>query len=256
MNQYKSNWDKFLCKQIDNETTIVMESVLFQSPIIQLLHMDIDREKIVRFIEDIYLRLSNINCSLIYLYQDDPFIGIKRKMESGGGREWLEKTYEKYKKEPYYINRGQHNSDLHLDFLRDYALLSSSVFSRSSLNSLAIENTIWDWAKYHSEILEYFGWLFNPDPIVPLSELQKYAGVYHNEEMNFDINIEMRDGHLIIFGNQNLKPKETNRFYLDDISIVVNFMRNQLGEFGRLIIEEKDLVGNQREEGTSFVRIK
>jgi hypothetical protein len=252
---YISNWDKFLLEQKYNEKTVVMESALFQNPIFHLLHMDIDREAILHFIEKIYLRLTNINCRLVYLFQDDPIIGINRMINTRGGRNWLANTYEKYKHEPYYVNRGQRNPDLHLDFLFEYAMIASSAFSRCSLKTLAIENTSWDWKTYHSKILDHFGWLYNPDPIVPLSELQKYAGIFLNKDMNFDINIEIKDGQLIIFGDKHLKSKETNRFYLDNISIVVNFVRSHSGEFNQLIIEEKDLVGNQEDEGTTFVRV-
>lgn len=255
MELYISNCDKFLNDQKDHESTIVMESALFQSPVLHLLHMDIDREIIVQFIEKIYSRLTDINCSLIYLYQNDPMVGINRMMKTRGDRLWLNNTYEKYKDEPYYVNRGQRSPDLHLDFLFEYASVARSAYSRCSLNSLAIENTNWDWSTYHRSILDYFGWIHNPDPIVPLSELQKYTGIYHNEEMNININIEVKDGQLIIFDAHHLKSKDTNRFYLDNISIVVNFVRSHSGDFNELIIEEKDLVGNQRDEGTRFVRV-
>ncbi|BBH24380.1 hypothetical protein Back11_57250 [Paenibacillus baekrokdamisoli] len=254
MERYITNWDKFLSEQSDTETTIVMESALFQSPILHLLHMDIDREVIVQFIEKIYARLTNMNCSLIYLYQDDPNIGINRMMDTRGGRNWLNKTYEQYKHEPYYANQGDCGPDVHLNFLYEYAQVAISAYSKCSLNTLAIENTNWDWTTYHSKILNYYGWSYDPDPVVPLSELQQYTGIYRNEEMNVDIHIEIKEGHLIIFGDRQLKPKGINSFYLDNISIVVNFVRIHTEPFNQFIIEEKDLVGNQKDEGTRFVR--
>jgi hypothetical protein len=248
MKLYFSNWDKFIIEQSNNQKTVVMESALFQIPILHLLHMDIDREIIVQFIVDIYSKLTNFNCGLVYLYQDN------RMMKTRGGINWLENTYEKYKHEPYYVNRGQHSPNIHLDFLSEYAEVARSAYSKCSLNSLEIENTNWEWTTYHNRILDYLGWLYKPDPIVPLSELQKYVGIYHNDELNLDINIEIKDSQLIIFRDQQLKSKEAHRFYIDNISIVVNFLKGHSGDFNQLIIEEKDLVGNQRDEGTSFLR--
>lgn len=73
--------------------------------------------------------------------------------------------------------------------------------------------------------------------------------------MNLNINIEIKNDELVIFGNLHLKAKEANKFYLDNINIVVNFISDHSGKFNEIIIEEKDIVGNQKDEGTRFVRI-
>lgn len=113
----------------------------------------------------------------MYLYQDDPKVGIRRLINTRGGKNWLDTTYEKYKHEPYYVNRGQRSPDLHLDFLYEYATAACSAYSKCRLNSLAIDNTAWDWTTYKSRIINYLKWSYSPDPVIPLSELPKYTGV-------------------------------------------------------------------------------
>jgi len=255
MDDYVSNWDKFLEDHTGDETTFVLESVLFQTPILYLLHKDIDRDEIVQFIEKIYSRLSDMNCRLIFLFQNNPWVGINRMMEARGGKNWLNHTYEKYKHEPYYINRDQGNAEVHLEFLNEYAQIAHTAYIRSEINTIAIDNTEWDWTEYHSRLHDYLRWTYYPDQIIPISELKKYSGLYHSDEINLNLIIEIKDNELIIFGDQRLKPKEQYKFYLDSISIVVSFMPSPSGKFDQLLIEEKDLVGNHKEEGTRFVRV-
>lgn len=252
---YLSKWNKFLAEHANDDAVIVMESVLFQSPIINLLHSDINRDEIVQFIEELYSLIKTTNGSLIYLYQDDPSFGIDRMLTARGGDTWLNNTYEKYKHEPYYLNRGQHSKDLHLDFLHEYSAIANIAFSKCKLNSLAIENTTWDWSALYRRILNFLELTYSPDPVITTHELEKFVGLFSNEEMELNIQVEIRDQELIIFGDQRLKPKDLNKFYLDNISISLEYISDNNGEFSTLIITEKDIVGNRKDEGTRFVRI-
>ncbi|WEK56057.1 MAG: hypothetical protein P0Y55_08415 [Candidatus Cohnella colombiensis] len=253
---FLSNWIKFLeDRKNESDEIIVMESVLFQSPIIKLLHLDIERNFIAEFIEQLYALLAKIDCSLIYLYQSDPSVGIHRMMESRGGEVWLNHTYEKYKDEPYYKNRGQQGKELHLDFLHDYSVIAEVAYSKSNLCSIKIDNTAWEWGKYQNNILKFLNLSHKPDPVISVKELEKFIGIYHNEEMGITIQIEIKNNELIIFNNYILKPRENNKFYLDNISLSLEYIVDNDGEYSALIIFEKDIVGNRNEDGTRFERV-
>jgi len=252
---YLTNLDLFLAALPEDHSVIVMESVLFQNPIIEQLHLDAGRDDIIRFIEEIYLRLAEINCTLIYLYQDDPAVGIQSMMTERGGENWLKQTYEKYKHLPYYENRSQLSENLHLDFLHEYAGLARDAYARCKLNRLAIDNTAWEWPQYYNNILEFLNLTYMPDPILSPQELMQYVGSFQNVELGVSIHIELQNEQLIIFGNQQLKPRGVHTFYLDQISMSLEFISNDAGGFSSLIITEKDLVGNQKDEGTIFKRI-
>ncbi|TCM96589.1 thymidylate kinase [Paenibacillus sp. BK033] len=255
MKQYLLNWDRFLEEQRDKKTTLVMESVLFQAPILHLLHMDLDKEAIIRFIENICARFTDLEFHLVYLYQDDPMIGINRMINTRGGMKRLNEKFEEFKHEPYYVNRGLTNPESHLDFLSEYAQIAKTANSRCSSWSLSIENTNWDWRSYYHTIVDHFGWSFIPDPIVPYSELVNYVGVYHNEELNLHINVELKDGQLFGFGDRQLKPNDLRTFYLDYVSMKIQFNWGPSGQCCGMIVKEKDLFGNRRDEGTKFIKI-
>ncbi|RUS47031.1 hypothetical protein [Cohnella sp. AR92] len=255
MKQYLINWDRFLEEQRDKNATLVMESVLFQAPILRLLHMDLDKEAIIQFIESICARFADFDCHLVYLYQADPMIGINRMMRARGGTNWLNATFEEFKHEPFYVNRGQTNPESHLNFLEEYAQIAGAANSRCSSWSLSIENTNWDWRSYYHNIVDHFGWSFIPDPIVPYSELVKYVGVYHNEELNLLIHVELKDGQLIGFGDRQLKPNTLSTFYLDYVSMKIHFNLGPSGQCSGMFVKEKDLFGNRRDEGTKFIKI-
>lgn len=200
MKQYLLNWDRFLEEQRDKSATIVMESVLFQAPILHLLHMDMDKEAMIQFIESICERFKDLDFRLVYLYQNDPLVGIKRMLNTRGGIHWLNSKFEEFKHKPYYVNRGQTNPESHLDFLAEYAQIAGIANSRCNPMSLSIENMNWDWSSYYHNIVDHFGWSYVPDPIVPYPDLLKYVGVFHNKELNLHIHIELKDGQLLCFG--------------------------------------------------------
>ncbi|TLS52412.1 hypothetical protein FE782_10620 [Paenibacillus antri] len=176
-------------------------------------------------------------------------------MNARGGKEWLTSTFEKYKHEPYYANRSRKNPESHLDFLHEYAEVARSAFVRCDLRSLAIDNTAWDWTSYHTKLLEYFGWSYVPDPIVPEAELAKYAGIYHNEELRITVHVQVRGGQITVFGDQRVRVKVTHAFYMDNVSILIRFIIDPSGECNQFVVEEMDLIGNQKDEGTRFRRI-
>lgn len=252
---YLSNWSKFLKNQASKDSIIVMESVLLQSPIINLLHMDIDRDEIIDFIVELGSLLSNTDCSLIYLYQNNPSVGINRMMAARGGETWLQSTFEKYKHHPYYLNREQKGKELHLDFLHEYSIIANKAFSKCTINSLAVENSKWEWDLYHKTLLDFLEQSYYPDPNLTLFDLEKFVGLYRSEEMGLSIQVEMVNDELIIFGNQKIKPRDINKFYLDNISMSLEFVVNGTSNPQTLIIYEKDIVGNRHEAGTKFKRI-
>ncbi|MDF2724707.1 MAG: hypothetical protein K0Q59_4382 [Paenibacillus sp.] len=232
---------------------MVFESVLFQNPIIHLLHLDIDRSDIIWFIERIMEKLSGVDSHLIYLYQNDSSIGINRMLLDRGGDIYLQKTYEKFKHFPYYINRGQTGPQLHVQFLQDYADIASQAISKCTLKTKSVENTSWNWHQDYISIMEFLGQTIHPDPELTSEELKKYVGVYRNEELGLTIQIQLIGDALIIFGNQRLKPRSAHAFYLDNISMSLRFSGEPSPK--EVLIYEKDIVGNRNEHGTTFVKL-
>lgn len=252
---YLSNWNKFLSKNENKQTVYVFESVLFQSPIINLLHLDTDRSEIIRFIDELLASLSRVDCSLVYLYQKDSNVGINRVMATRGGESWLEETYEKYKHLPYYKNRGHSDKELHLKFLHDYSEIAGQLFSNCKINSTAINNTPWDWNQDYRTIMDFLGYDIYPDPKISLDELEVFVGLFRNDELGLTIHIEMGNDGLYIFGDQKLKPRDKNKFYLDNISMSLEFLFNGKSIPSEVIIYEKDIVGNRNDIGSKFIKV-
>lgn len=253
---YMSKWNKFLNNNASKQSVFVFESVLFQSPIINLLNFDTDRAEIIRFIDDLLSSLSRVDCSLVYLYQQDPSLGINRMMATRGGESWLEKTYEKYKHFPYYKNRGHSDKELHLKFLHDYSEIAGQVYSKCRINSIAIDNTNWNWNQDYSTIMDFLGHAIYPDPKLSSVELDMFIGLFRNDELGLTIEIQLGNDGLYIFGDQKLKPRDKNKFYLDNISMSLEFLFNDRESSpNEVIIYEKDIVGNRNEIGSKFIKI-
>ncbi|WP_336784677.1 hypothetical protein [Paenibacillus sp. MMO-177] len=247
---YRSKWNSFLAANAAKESVIVMESVLFQAPIIQMLHMDIDSTVIIRFIEELMVTLSRFDCGFVYLYQKDPSVGINRMLTDRGGESWLRNTYDKFKHLPYYKNRNHTGKELHLQFLHEYSQIAQQIFNKMKLKSMGVDNTNWDWDQDYRTIMDFLGCTIYPDPELSKEELEKFSGSYQNDELGITFHIQLRGEDLYIFDHYKLKPRGENTFYLSNISMSLAFIG-----LDEVMVYEKDIVGNRNDLGTVFVRI-
>jgi hypothetical protein len=253
IDSYIYNWDRFFSRDHD-EDIVVMESALFQNPIVHLLHKDVDRPIIKSLLRRVCECISKEESSLIYLYQEDAEAAIHNTINIRGKDDWLLRKHNEYKHEPYFMNRQEQGPDSHISFFLDYAALANEVAKEGIIDTLHIENSEKNYNSYEQQILNKYGLINYRDPIVDTNIKREYAGTYFNKEMNLTLIIELVDNNLIIFGNRDLKAKSSSQFYLNDMSVVVTFVKSE-GKITRLLITEKDLYANQKEEGTPFERI-
>jgi len=255
MSRYLENWERFVSERLDEDGVVVLESPLFQTPILYLLHKDINRPDILRFINRIYAVIGRTDCRIVYLYQKDARVGIRRMMAARGGDAWLQNTFDRCKEEPYYLIRGRSRKEAHLEFLQEYASLANQAFSQCPHPSLGVDNTDWNWDVHFNNILGFLGISFVPDPEIDARELERFVGAFRNEELGVCVQVEAKRDGLFIFGDQRLKPRTSNKFYLDTISMTLEFVADRTGRYNAFLVSEKDLVGNRKDEGTRFERI-
>ncbi|MBQ4898750.1 hypothetical protein KB559_07865 [Paenibacillus sp. Marseille-P2973] len=250
---YLDRWNKFLSNQSSGDV-VVMESALFQSPIVHLLHKDVNRNLIKSVIVNASELLGDIDCKLIYFYQEDAEAAIHQMIDVRGKEDFLLKKHNEYKHEMYFINRMELGINSHISFFLDYAALANEIVKEVSLETISIENSKQDYSLYEQQLINEFDLEYFPDPYVDITILTKYKGIYYNQDLNFSINIELIDDQLFIFGNKKLKPKDNSQFYLDDMSVTANFIKEG-DRVNRVVITEKDLYANRNDNGTVFERI-
>ncbi|MFB9277605.1 hypothetical protein [Cohnella cellulosilytica] len=250
---YYERWAKFL-NNFPDEEIVLMESAFFQSPIVHLLHKDVDREIIKTLISKVGNRLNQEECRLIYFYQQDAPTAIHKMIEIRGGREYLVRKHNEYGNEPYFINRKEQGPESHIAFFLEYSRIAAEIIHEINVSAEIIENSSGDYGLYQKQILEKLNLKYFPDPDLGTSLLKKYSGQYYNQDMDLRISVELKDDSLWIFGNKRMNPKSTTQFYLDDISVLVSFISDKSKVTG-LWITEKDLFANRKDEGTVFERI-
>ncbi|MDR9856202.1 hypothetical protein RJP21_21605 [Paenibacillus sp. VCA1] len=231
-----------------------MESAFLQNPMVHLLHKEAERELFKSLVHKVSNRLSTENCNLIYFYQKDTPTAINKMIEDRGGREYLLRKHEEYKDEPYFRKRQEQGPESHISFFLEYAEIANEIVRELNIPAEIIENSSADYEAYQKQALEKFDLKYVPDPVLETSLLRKYSGLYHNQDMDLKISVEFIKDKLWIFGNKKLKPKGTDQFYLDDISVTVTFITDQSNVTG-LWITEKDLYANHNDGGTVFERI-
>lgn len=255
MKEYIKKWRRFLSNQATEDSVFVMESVLFQNPMINLLNKDVDRDRIKIFITELALILREYETSLIYFGHEDSTNAINEMIESRGGPEFLAQKYEAFKKEKYYINRDHPGPEIHLEFLKEYADMAKELIHKIHLDVLSIDNSRREWKVYEEQILRRYRLAYIPDPFISENEMDECVGIFQNNELNFKIHIEKKERTLYIFGDRKLRCKGKDTFYLDDMSVEITFIKES-GIYKKLIIGEKDIFANQNEEGTVFVKIQ
>lgn len=250
---YLERWNTFLLQHYDSDV-IVMESALFQSPIVHLLHKDVDRSIIQSLIVNVSKLFKEVDCKLIYFYQEDAATAIQMMIDIRGKDDYLLRKHNEYKHEKYFLNRVKQGHESHISFFLDYAVLANKIVKEVAIETIIIENTKRDYSLYEKQLIKQFDLRFIPDPYLDISLLKKYIGTYHNRDMNFSLNIELIADHLFIFGDKKLKPKSSSQFYLDDMSVIADFI-NEDNIIKRVVILEKDLYANRNDNGTAFERI-
>jgi thymidylate kinase len=250
---YYDRWSKFLDK-FPNDEIVVMESAFFQSPIVHLLHKDVDRELIKSLINKVSNLLSKEDCKLIYFYQQDAPTNINKMIETRGGRDYLIRKNNEYKNESYFLNRQEQGPESHISFFLEYSVLANQIVQGVSIPVEIIENSSADYWLYQKQVLEKLNLKHFPDPVLETSLQKKYSGLYHNKDMDLRISVELMDDHLWIFGNKRMNPKGNDQFYLDDMSVLVSFITDNTNVTG-LVITEKDLYANRNDNGTAFERV-
>lgn len=253
LDSHYERWANFLDDSPDEEV-FVMESAFIQSPIVHLLHKDADRELIKSLIIKVSNLLSKEDCSLIYFYQKDAPLAIDKMIKARGGSKYLERKYNEYKSETYFRNRQEQGSESHISFFMEYAVLANEIVSKVAIPTEKIENSAAAYQLYQKQVLEKFNLTYYPDPVVNPAILNKYSGLYHNRVMDLKISVEVIDDCLWIFENKRMKPKSEDQFYLDDMSVLVNFIKDSTNVTG-LLITEKDLYANRNDNGTMFDKI-
>lgn len=249
---YLERWKKFLLNQYDSDV-IVMESALFQSPIVHLLHKDVDRSVIKSLIVNVSELFREVDCKLIYFYQDDAATAIQKMIDIRGRENFLLRKHNEYKHEKYFLNRMEQGPESHVTFFLDYAALAYKIVKEVAIETIIIENSRRNYPLYEMQLINEFDLRYIPDPYLDLSLLKSYTGTYHNQDLKFDLKVELIDDHLFIFGNKKLKPKSSSQFYLDDMSVIANFISE--GNKIKVVITEKDLYANRNDNGTVFERI-
>src|SRR5690554_3365540 len=83
MDSYISNWNSFL-SNLHDDAVIVMESAFLQCPIVHLLHKEVDRQLIKSLIMQVDELLRNVDCHLVYLYQQDAEAAILKMIDMRG----------------------------------------------------------------------------------------------------------------------------------------------------------------------------
>lgn len=249
---YLERWKKFLLNQYDSDV-IVMESALFQSPIVHLLHKDVDRSVIKSLIVNVSELFREVDCKLIYFYQDDAATAIQKMIDIRGREDFLLRKHNEYKHEKYFLNRMEQGPESHVTFFLDYAELAYKIVKEVAIETIIIENSRRNYPLYEMQLINEFDLRYIPDPYLDLSLLKSYTGTYHNQDLKFDLKVELIDDHLFIFGNKKLKPNSSSQFYLDDMSVIAKFISE--GNKIKVVITEKDLYANRNDNGTVFERI-
>lgn len=237
-------WACFTEKALRNENEIyIIDSSLFQFQIFTYMWKNAPYEELEQFILKLIEIVKPLNPSLIYFYRENPQNTIDF-LENLRGKQFIENMWERDKAEPYYHDKPA-GAEGFKQFLLNYAETADKLFDASNCRKASVEITKQDWNTYENSILSFLGMERKPyrDSVPP-------NGIFRNEELNQNIEVE---GLLLKdpYGTKRiLTPKSDYEFYVECLPVILRFNgENQTVISGEQISERWTI------SGTQFVRI-
>ena len=200
----------------ENDTVYILDSGIFQAQIFTFLWNNAPYERLEKFVNKLYNIVKCLNPVLIYLYRENTESTIDY-LEKNRGTQGLTSIWERDKTRPYYQDKPK-GAEGFKQFLRDYANSAKLLFDSFDCRKLSIEISKADWANYENKMLSFLETKNIPSP-----EFYPPAGVYRNEEFNYEIIV---DGLMIIDPDGNTKKltsKTANEFYVECLPIILRF---------------------------------
>lgn len=240
-------WRQFAKQVSQSDQVHIIESFLLQDTVRLLFQNNLDKGRIIDFVQAIEDIIKPLNPTLIYFHQQDAERSI-RKIWNRRGDAWKKWFIDTDSQTPYVKSSGFSEEAGVIHLWSDYQNFTNQLFERYHMNKLSIENSAGEWVEYRQRILDFLDvhfFLENND--LPLEEKNSYCGTYVEKEGKLGCTVKLLNGHLVcdlIWPDIRILPVETgekNLFYLESFPVFIKFKEN-----GEGCINELSLSGGRR----------
>jgi hypothetical protein len=228
----------------EQDLIVILDSSIFQFQIYTFLEKNTPYVILKDFIKQLFCIISDLNPTLVYLYQENVENAIQ-SLEKNRGIEFFYRIWERDQHQPYFQNRPK-GAEGYRVFLRDYHKTAQMLFEQTPFSKIAIEISNGDWDKYVADMMSFIG----------LKEINKKdsnliypIGVYENKELN--LKLEVQDKCLIDPNGKKkqLISRKEYEFYIEDLPVILKVERN------KIIISGEQLIDRWTTSGTEFTKI-
>lgn len=251
-------WEEFSKKIDSSEEITVIESSLFQGPIVTMLLSNKPREEIKKYVSKLLNTVKGYNPTLIYLYEKDVENSIKKILEFRGA-DFTEYIVTMVCESSYGKSKSLTGIEGAIEFFREYRSIGDELYDELGINKVDIENSEGIWDKYKEDILKFLKVKHLEDGAVPCDILENYVGTYLNGEIQRKIPVVLEKGRLFFYINETYKerliPIYNNSFHIEASTLDAIFLKNESGKVDRLVIGGRGTAASYGEPGMIFKRI-
>jgi hypothetical protein len=230
--------------KVEQDLIVILDSSIFQFQIYSFLEKNTPYEMLEDFVAKLFCLISDLDPTLVYLYQENVESAIE-SLEKSRGIEFFNRIWERDQYKPYYHNRPK-GAEGYREFLRDYHKIARKLFEQTPFNKIEIEISNGDWDKHVADIMSF----------LRLKEINKEdtnviypIGTYENKELN--LKLEVHEKFFIDpYGKKKqIIARKENDFYIEDLPVILRFEKN------RIIIAGEQLIDRWTTSGMEFMKV-
>jgi len=229
-------WAAFAEEALRNDEVIILDSAVFQAQIFWFLLQNEPYKNLESFVHRLFDIVRPLHPSLIYFYREDTEATIAY-LEKGRGTQFFAGIWERDRPTPYYQDKPA-GAEGFKCFLRAYARWAKSLFISVVCQKAAFEVSE-GWARCKDEMLSFLGIEHMPSP-----EGFPQGGVYKNEVLGLEMQVDGLTMVDPVGTARRLIPKSGYEFYVERLPVVLSFETpGQLTTSGAQICERWTTTG-------------
>jgi thymidylate kinase len=231
INKALVQWRIFSDSLQGKEKVILVDSIFLGYLTWTLFPMNVPTMDIDSYVTEVEHIINPCRPTLIYFYQNDISTSLKKICERRGGNT-TEQFIHNANESKYGKQRNLTGFDGMVSFWEDYRSFTDSIYAKTRIKKLSIENSEGKWNEYLQQIMNFLGVPMVKEMITPSEDLDSFVGIYKSDEITCEIyridNILYINGIHQIWPNSRLLRTEANSFEVESLPIKLIFVSNKL----------------------------
>ena len=250
-------WAAFAAEVKAGTEVRILESALFQTPLLTLLRADVETDIILRYLALVQDVLRPLGPMVLYLRHPRPDEAVHRIGDHRGFR-WVSGHVQQLDVSPFAVARRISGMPGLLAYWRDHAAMCERALTASPLRTLVVDVATGTWDERRQRMLDMLGVPWTKEPPTAPGYLDRFAGTYRGAGAGSrPCAIDVHAGGLRVNGllwpDNPLLPRAENVFDLESWPLRAEFDEDGHGAITGMRLTGPDLQWSSLER--AFIRL-